>query len=160
MDERPLEWRTVIDTADGRDEMIVANWQQFAALAWKGYSDAGRGAVLVDLKAAENAVTHPGIIAQARYLPIDPDRIRETLYEPERNDVDVVDADSIEDNLRDMANYIRAYDPTREMVFFIVSGDGDCLRCKCLHSQSEYLLNPPDAYRAETSVRRNDPYLS
>lgn len=154
MSERPLEWRTAIDTTDGRDEMIVARWQQFAAAAWKGFLDEGRGALLLDLKDAQNAITHPGVIVQSKYLPIDPNRIRETLCGPD------ADADSIEDNLQDMANYIRAYDPKREIVLFIVSGDGDYLRCRCLHSESAELLNPPDAFRAESRIHRNDPHLN
>jgi len=128
-----IEWREEIDTADGRDQMIVANWQQFAAAAWAGYLDAGRGALMIDLKTAPNAVTNPGVTVEGTY---------ETEV------------------LREHFDVLSAYDPEREIVLFIISGDGDVLRCRQLQPPNEDLLDPPDAYRAEKNIHRSDPHLN
>jgi len=146
MHDRLIKWREVIDTAEGRDEMIIANWQQFAAAAWAGYLKEGRGALLLDLKSAPNAVTHPGIVVERYYLALGFLSAASGVSEPSP--------------IPAYLERLRSYNPRREFMLFIVSGDGDVLRCRCLHSESNELLNPPDAYGAEKGVRHNDPYLS
>jgi len=48
----------------------------------------------------------------------------------------------------------------REIVLFILSCNGDCLRTRCIHSESEKLLDPPEAYQVERTTTRNNPRLS
>ena len=146
MHDRLIKWREVVDTAEGREEMIVTNWQQLAAAAWAGYLKKGRGALLLDLKSAPNAVTHPGIIVERYYLALG-----SLIAAP-----GVSESYPIPEHLKRLRNY----NPRREFMLFIVSGDGDVLRCRCLHSESDELLNPPEAYCAEKGVRHNDPHLS
>lgn len=148
MNQSIIKWRDIVDTADGRDEMIVANWQQFAAAAWDGYMREGRGALLLDLKSAPNSVTHPGINLQATYLALEALLAAGT------------ESETGPDGLGGHLDRLRTYDPRREMVLFIASGDGDVLRTRCLHSESDELLNPPEAYRAEREASRNNPHLS
>lgn len=128
--------------------MILKNWQQLAALAWAGYLKEGRGALLLDLRTAPNAVTHPGVTIESAYLALD------SLSESARQSD--TDPEIIRANLDRLSNY----DPRHEIVLFIQSGDGDCVRTRCVHSESEELLDPPDAYRAERDAHRNNPYLS
>src|SRR5881398_952784 len=124
MDERLIKWRETVDTTDGRDQMIVENWQQLSAAAWAGYLKRGRGAVVLDLRFAPNAVTHPGIIVKRHYLALD---------------FLTVAASESASNLeifREQLNRLTTYDPRREIVLFILGCDGDCLRTRCIHSES------------------------
>ena len=148
MNERLIKWREMIDTTDGRDQMIVENWQQLSAAAWAGYLQRGRGAVVLDLRFAPNALTHPGIIVERHYLALDSlsAATSESASNPEI--------------FREQLNRLTKYDPRREIVLFILSCDGDCLRTRRIHSESEKLLDPPEAYRVERTTKRNNPRLS
>lgn len=127
-----IKWREAIDAADGRDEMILANWQHLAAAAWAGYLKAGRGAVLLDLWAAP-------VTVQWEYLPLNSKALVES-------DID----------FQKLADYLQFYDPRQEIILIIVSNDW--LRLRCLHSERKELLSPSEAYRAGF-FRRNDPHL-
>lgn len=147
MDRSTINWRDTIDTAEGRDEMIIANWQLFASAAWAGYLKEGRGALLLDLKSAPNTVTHPGVTVGYTYFSLDSlSAVPESDFEPS--------------GFGECLDRLRNYDPRREIVLFIVSADGDVLRTRCCHSESAELLAPPEAYRAETNSGRNNPQLS
>jgi hypothetical protein len=148
MDDNVIKWREVVDTADGRDQMILNYWQQLAAAAWAGYLEEGRGALLLDLKSAANAATHRGVTVECTYLALD--SLTEAALRSE-SDPEVI---------RDQIDRVSNYDPRREMVLFILSGDRDCLRTRSVHSESAEMLNPPEAYRAEISLRRNNSQLS
>lgn len=148
MDDSLIKWREVVDTADGREQMILKYWQHFAAAAWAGYLEEGRGALLLDLKSAANAATHPGVTVECTYLALD--ALTAAALQSESNP----------EMIREQIDRVRSYDPRREMVLFILSGDGDCLRTRCVHSDSEEMLNPPQAYYAERSLRRNNLGLS
>jgi hypothetical protein len=134
-----IRWREVVDTPDGRDEMILKNWQQLAASAWAGYLEEGRGALLLDLRSAANAGTHPGVTVECTYLALD--SLTAAAHQSES------DPEVIQEQLDRLSNY----DPSREMVLFILSGDGNCVRSRCIHSESEQFLNPPEAYRLRRS---------
>jgi hypothetical protein len=41
-----------IDTPEGHQNFMRAQWKDFAAFAWNKYSGAGRGAVVIDLRRA------------------------------------------------------------------------------------------------------------
>ena len=41
-----------LDTADGHETLIRAQWRDFASFAWQQYQLRGRGAIVVDLKRA------------------------------------------------------------------------------------------------------------
>lgn len=100
------------------------------------------------LKTAPNAVTHPGITLLATYLPLGSLIAAAPKTDPEPG------------SFGEHLDQLRNYDPRREMVLFIASGDGDVLRTRCMHSESKALLHPPDAYRAERAARRNNARLS
>jgi len=121
-----IQGRELIDIADDRNDIILQHWQQLAAAAYAGYLARGRGGLMLDLKAPD----------EATYVALDSLSATEGEAEP--------------DGLREHLARLRRYDPERQIVFFIVSWEEDLLRCRCLHSESKELLDPPDAYLAET----------
>lgn len=148
MKDRLIRWREIVDTTDGRDQMIMENWQQLSAAAWAGYLQRGRGAVVLDLRFAPNAVTHPGLIVERYYLALD------------FLSAAAINSPSYPEILHEQLNRLTIYDPQHEIVLFILSSNGDSMTTRCVHSESENLLDPPAAYRVERATRRNNPRLS
>ena len=53
-DAEKLERIKAMDTPDGHQTLIRAQWRDFAAFAWKRYLNEGRGAIVIDMtRAAE-----------------------------------------------------------------------------------------------------------
>jgi len=50
-DAERLERIKAIDTADGHQTLIRAQWKDFASFAWKRYLSEGRGAIVIDMTA-------------------------------------------------------------------------------------------------------------
>ena len=106
-------------------EFIIANWEPAAAIAWQGYQQEGRGAIMV--------VSEWG---QVR----DPWRAGETpgAYVSGRK----VKEWAVDWPIEDVERMVKAYDPQREVVFVFLRLDGgvSCYRISVPH------LLPPAAY--------------
>lgn len=112
-----------LDTPNAQIAFIRAQWRDFAAFAWEKYSSEGRGAVVVDLPKASK----PGAKLEipTYYLADGTERLSIRGGWP----------------TEEIAEVIKDYDPTQDVVFIFVRLDGDVF-----HYNVSDELTPPQAY--------------
>ena len=97
-----------MDTADGHETLIKAQWRDFAAFAWQQYQARGRGAVVVDLKrAVEDG--NPGGHIPTYYVADSSEQLKARGGWPSA----------------EIAEVIQDYDPEQDVVFLFIRVDGD-----------------------------------
>lgn len=96
---------TTLNNESGHQQFIIANLDRLAAIAWRNFLDAGRGAILLDLRERD-------CISQADYIPQGAmiSKAIELGFEPIDYAGLVVAADF--------------YDPERQVIFVIIRPDG------------------------------------
>jgi hypothetical protein len=96
-----------IDNPEGHVRLIESQWQQFAAFAYDKYLAAGRGAVVVDLRSANES-------GQVLTVP--------SCYVAEGSP-GLAQRGGWPDE--DVAEVVRTYDPDLDVVFIVLRLDGD-----------------------------------
>lgn len=114
---------TDVDTPEGHQSFIQSQWRQFAAFAWSRYSTEGRGAVVIDLRRHQQADL--GIHVPAYYVA---DKSRQLELRSGWPNEEV-------------AEVVRDYDPSQDVVFIVLRLDGDLLYY-CVSDE----LTPPEAF--------------
>ena len=97
-----------LDSADGHETLIRAQWRDFAAFAWQQYQSRGRGAVVVDLKRAVEGGNPAGQIP-SYYVADSSEQLKARGGWP--ND--------------EIAEVIQEYDPEQDVIFLFIRVDGD-----------------------------------
>ena len=108
-------------------DYIFANWQQFAAYAWRSYSQFGRGMVVLDwgwIERMRTAKTAGG------YVRLDYSSMRQPQPEP-------------------IIDLLKEYDPNNQIIVFIQEG----AEMNCFMVDKMDKASPPDAYKAEEAKR-------
>ena len=112
-----------MDTADGHETLIRAQWRDFAAFAWQQYQARGRGAVVVDLKRAV-AEAKPGGHIPSYYVADSSEQLKTRGGWPSN----------------EIAEVIQDYDPELDVVFLFIRVDGDVF-----HYNVSDEITPPKA---------------
>jgi hypothetical protein len=113
-----------IDTPDGHQTLIRAQWRDFASFAWKHYLSEGRGAIVIDMsRAGEEGA---GFQVPSYYVADQSDKLARRGGWPSR----------------EVAEVVREYDPELDVVFIFQTMEGDWL----YYLVSDE-LTPPEAYR-------------
>jgi len=97
-----------LDTADGHETLIRAQWRDFASFAWQQYQLRGRGAIVVDLKRAL-ADGNPSGSIPTYYVADESEQLKQRGGWP---------SDEI-------AEVIHDYEPELDVVFLFVRVDGE-----------------------------------
>ena len=97
-----------MDTADGHETLIRAQWRDFAAFAWQQYQARGRGAVVVDLKRAA-AEGRPAGQIPTYYVADSSEQLKVRGGWPSA----------------EIADVIQDYDPELDVVFLFIRLDGE-----------------------------------
>lgn len=130
-DSSPVKTIEALDTPDEHMTFMRSQWADFAAFAWEKYQAEGRGAVIIDLKRA----TRSGSRFQVPtfYVADGSERLRERGGWPSE----------------EVAELIRDYDPTQDVLFIVLRLDGDQF-----HYNASDQPAPPKAYKLRHSRRR------
>ena len=120
---KALEQIKAMDTADGHETLIQAQWRDFAAFAWRQYLDRGRGAVVVDLKRAVDEGASSSQIP-AYYVANSSEQLKQRGGWPNE----------------EIAELIQEYDPEQDVVFLFIRLDGDIF-----HYNVSDEMTPPKA---------------
>jgi hypothetical protein len=113
-----------IDTPDGHQMLIRAQWRDFASFAWRHYLSEGRGAIVVDMsRAREEGV---GFQVPSYYVADGGENLARRGGWPSS----------------EVAEVVAEYDPELDVVFIFLTMEGD--RLYYLVSDE---LTPPEAYR-------------
>ena len=97
-----------MDTADGHETLIRAQWRDFAAFAWQQYQARGRGAVVVDLRRAAHEGKPAGSIP-TYYVGDSSEQLKARGGWPSA----------------EIADVIHDYDPELDVVFLFIRLDGE-----------------------------------
>jgi hypothetical protein len=104
-DAEKLERIKAIDTPDGHQTLMRAQWRDFASFAWRHYLSEGRGAIVIDMsRAAEEGV---GFQVPSYYVA---DRTRRGGWPSE-----------------EVVEVVREYDPEQDVVFIFFTLAGEAL---------------------------------
>ena len=121
-----LERIKAIDTPDGHQTLIRAQWRDFASFAWKHYLSEGRGAIVIDMSRAGDEGS--GFQVPSYYVAGRSEKLARRGGWPSR----------------EVAEVVAEYDPELDVVFIFLTLEGDWL----YYLVSDE-LTPPQAYRAE-----------
>ena len=119
-----------LDTTQGHLAFIRSQWRDFAAFAYERFKTRGRGAVVIDLKAAEKLGEN--LRVPTRYVADDSEPLRKLGGWP---------SDEIEE-------MVQTYNPDQDVVFLILRLDGDIF-----HYNVSDDLTPPEAHRLKAQQR-------
>lgn len=95
-----------MDTPDGHQTLIRAQWRDFASLAWKRYLSEGRGAIVIDMSRAAEGST--GFQVPSYYVA---DKSEKLAGWPSE----------------EIAEVVREYDPELDVVFIFLRLEGEAL---------------------------------
>ncbi len=112
-----------IDTPEGHQKLLRAQWKDFAAFAWKKYRAEGRGAVVLDLRRASN--DGAGLKVPTFYIAATGEGLRARGGWPDE----------------EIARAIEDYDPGEEIVFVFLRLGGDVFHYTATDDPA-----PPAAY--------------
>ena len=98
-----------IDTPDGRQTLIRAQWRDFAAFAWKRYLSEGRGAIVIDMSRAGDEGS--GFQVPTYYVADQSERLARGGGSPSS----------------EVAEVVSEYDPELDVVFIFLTLEGDWL---------------------------------
>ncbi len=115
-----------MDTPEGHQKLLRAQWKGFAAFAWKKYLAEGRGAIVLDLRRASN--DESGLKVPAFYIASAGDALAARGGWP---DEEIVHA-------------VADYDPEEEIVFIFLRLGGDVF-----HYTASDDPAPPAAYQGK-----------
>jgi hypothetical protein len=115
-----------MDTPDGHQTMIRAQWRDFAAFAWNHYLNEGRGAIVIDMSRASQ---EGGRLQVPSYYVAD--RSEKLARKGGWPDTEV-------------AEVVRDYDPELDVVFVFLTLAGDWLYYVVSDD-----LTPPQAYKSK-----------
>lgn len=118
-----LERIKAIDTPDGHQTLIRAQWRDFASFAWKHYLSEGRGAIVVDMSRAREEGS--GLQVPSYYVADRSEKLARRGGWPGG----------------EVAEVVAQYDPELDVVFIFLTLEGDWLYY--LVSDD---LTPPRAY--------------
>ena len=121
---RRLERIKAIDTPDGHQTLIRAQWCDFASFAWKHYLSEGRGAIVIDMSRAGDEGS--GFQVPSYYVADQSEKLARRGGWPSR----------------EVAEVVAGYDPELDVVFIFLTLEGDWL-----YYQVSDELTPPQAYR-------------
>ncbi|HWP45115.1 MAG TPA: hypothetical protein VNO14_17875 [Blastocatellia bacterium] len=125
--KEPPERVKQIDTPEGHQRLLKAEWRELAAFAWNKYLSEGRGAVIINLRRGRESGT--GVQIPTSYVAEGSSRLAKLGGWP---------GDEI-------AEIVRQYDPRQEVVFIFMRLDGDVF-----HYLVSDELTPPQAHRAKS----------
>ena len=103
-----FEHLTVIDTPDGHQTLLRAQWRDFAAFAWRQYKERGRGAVVIDLYRAAQEERSASEIP-TYYVSDSSEQLKQRGGWPNE----------------EIANLVQEYDPEQDVVFLVVRISGE-----------------------------------
>ena len=118
-----LERIKAIDTPDGHQTLIRAQWRDFASFAWRHYLSEGRGAIVVDMSRAGGEGS--GFQVPSYYVADGGEKLARRGGWPSS----------------EVAEVVAEYDPELDVVFIFLTTEGDWLYY--LVSDD---LTPPEAY--------------
>src|SRR4051812_39655147 len=108
-DAEKLERIKAIDTPDGHQTLIRAQWQDFASFAWKRYLSEGRGAIVIDMsRAAEDGSRFQ---VPSYYVAEQSEKLSSRGGWPSE----------------EVAEIVREYAPEQDVVFFFLTLEGEAL---------------------------------
>jgi hypothetical protein len=103
----PNERIESIDTPEGHQKLLRAQWKEFAAFAWKKYRANGRGAVVIDLRRASNGASI--LQVPTFYVASESEGLARRGGWPDE----------------EVARAVKDYDPEEEVVFLFLRPGGD-----------------------------------
>ncbi|HEX5736364.1 MAG TPA: hypothetical protein VF131_26270 [Blastocatellia bacterium] len=130
-DFSPAEMRErikAIDTPDGHQTLIRAQWRDFASFAWKHYLSEGRGAIVIDMSRAGDE--GKGFQVPSYYVADQSEKLARRGGWPSS----------------DVAEVVADYDPELDVVFIFLTLEGDWL----FYLVSDE-LTPPQAYDSKAN---------
>ncbi|HJQ23643.1 MAG TPA: hypothetical protein VKA60_06970 [Blastocatellia bacterium] len=125
----PAQQILALDTPDQHETFIRAQWPRLAAFAWEKYSREGRGAIVVDLR--HTTVDAAGINVPTVYVAEGSAGLSRRGGWPSA----------------EVAEVIRDYDPTQDVIFLFLRLDGDVF-----HYNVSDELTPPQAYAGRATT--------
>ena len=125
----PPQQILALDTPDQHETFIRQQWAKLAAFAWEKYNREGRGAVVVDLRHA--TVEAGSINVPTVYVAEGSERLSRRGGWPNA----------------EIAEVIRDYDPTQDVIFLFLRLDGDVF-----HYNVSDDLTPPAAYEGRATT--------
>jgi hypothetical protein len=113
-----------IDTPDGHQTLIRAQWRDFASFAWKRYLSEGRGAIVIDMSRAGDEGS--GFQVPSYYVADQSEKLARRGGWPSS----------------EVAEVVAEYDPELDVVFIFLTLEGDWL-----YYMVSDELTPPQAYK-------------
>jgi hypothetical protein len=108
-DEEKIERIKAMDTPDGHQTLIRAQWRDFASFAWKRYLSEGRGAIVIDMsRAAEEGSRFQ---VPSYYVAEQSEKLSRRGGWPSE----------------EVAEVVREYDPEQDVVFIFITLEGEPL---------------------------------
>ncbi len=130
----PPEQIKAMDTAEGHQRFLRAQWKKFAAYAWHKHLSEGRGAVVIDLRNARREGA--GFNVPSQYVAEESRQLAKQGGWPDT----------------DVAQVIEEYDPTQDVVFIFLRTNGEIS-----YYQASDDPTPPEAFEIQMSGSKLEP---